>query len=37
MKTVYERLPAAQDRLLTGIIHHAPTAGGQERGQGAIS
>ncbi len=28
MKTVYEYLPAAQERLLTGIIHHAATAAG---------
>ncbi len=28
MKTVYERLPALQDRLMTGIIHHAATAAG---------
>ncbi|MBV6501546.1 MAG: hypothetical protein CJBNEKGG_04060 [Prosthecobacter sp.] len=28
MKTTYQRLPAAQDRLLTAIIHTAPTSQG---------
>jgi len=28
MKTTYQRLPAAQDRLLTAIIHTKPTSQG---------